>query len=92
MSAERDLEHPSESDVSQSVETSRSVPQPRPQDASAGTHNSAGGSPARALQDDLETRLKQKADRHWISDMGRVLASASGITMILGIFLFGGIL
>lgn len=92
MSAERDLDHSAEDNVSQPGETGRSAPQSRPQEACAETHKSDAGSPARVLQDDLETRLKQKSERVWVTDIGRTLASASGITMILGIFLFGGIL
>jgi hypothetical protein len=64
----------------------------RPQEAVAGAHVPTGDSPARSLQTHLETSLTgRKTRRSRVMDIGRVLASASGITLILGVFVFSGI-
>lgn len=52
-------------------------------------------SPARELQGELQDRLEEKMQpeprRAYLTDIGRVLAASSGITMILGAFIFTGI-
>lgn len=54
-------------------------------------HDTAADSPARSLQAHLETSLSSPSTKSRVMDIGRVLASASGITLILGVFVFYGI-
>ncbi|WP_084417777.1 hypothetical protein [Henriciella litoralis] len=56
------------------------------------THSEeVSSSPARELQEHLEQKIAAPSPKRQIMDMGRVLASASGITAILGVFIFSGI-
>lgn len=57
----------------------------------AGGRETPAGSPARKLQEDLETRLSASGRKARIIKLGRFLASVSGITLILGVFLISGI-
>ena len=63
-----------------------------PAEAHAGE---APASPARELQDELHERLEEKMSagprQGRVMDLGRILAASSGITMILGVFIFSGI-
>ena len=54
-------------------------------------YEGAADSPARSLQAHLETSLVAPSTKARILDIGRILASASGITLILGVFVFSGI-
>ena len=51
----------------------------------------AAESPARAMQENLARSMEAHHRRERIKDIGRVLASASGITTLLGIFFLYGI-
>ena len=51
----------------------------------------ATSSPARALQEHLQQSISGKTAVSSVHDMGRILAASSGITAILGAFIFSGI-
>ena len=51
----------------------------------------AADSPARAMQQLLEQSMQPEPQHTRLMDTGRILASASGITMLLGVFIFSGI-
>lgn len=51
----------------------------------------AAESPARLMQAQLLQSMQSDGRRGRIMDVGRVLASASGITTLLGIFIYYGI-
>lgn len=63
----------------------------RPQVENGAAPDAEVTSPARSLQAQLESRLSTPVRRDRIMDIGRVLASASGITLILGVFIISGI-
>ena len=75
------------------VPASVTMPEAMPSLREAGeTHaEEAGSSPARELQEHLEQTIAAPAPKRQIMDTGRVLASASGITANLGVFIFSGI-
>ena len=51
----------------------------------------AAESPARALQEHLEQSISGEKKVSSVYDMGRILAASSGITAILGVFIFSGL-
>lgn len=51
----------------------------------------ATSSPARELQEHLHKSISGKTAVSSVHDMGRILAASSGITAILGAFIFSGI-
>ena len=61
------------------------------EDASGREDLEATESPARAMQAQLEQSIQSGKRRERIMDIGRVLASASGLTTLLGIFFYYGI-
>jgi len=61
------------------------------QDVSEAGHVEAAESPARSMQEHLQRSIENPAPRTRILDTGRVLAAASGITTLLGVFFFYGI-
>ena len=61
------------------------------EDVSEATDVEASESPARTMQDRLHRSLSDQPRSGSVMDIGRVLAAASGITLILGVFIFNGI-
>ncbi|WP_084398431.1 hypothetical protein [Henriciella aquimarina] len=61
------------------------------EDVSDATEVEGGDSPARAMQDQLHHSLTSQPRSKSVMDIGRVLAASSGITLILGAFIFSGI-
>ncbi len=64
---------------------------PSLEDVSQDMRADAPDSPARALQAKLEESINEEKPAKPLYDTGRILASASGITAILGVFFFSGI-
>lgn len=60
-------------------------------DASASEGVAPTPSPARELQEQLQSRVSGGGKVSSVYDMGRILAASSGITAILGVFFFFGI-
>ena len=48
-------------------------------------------SPARQMQTELQNSISAQSRRDRRADLGRVLATCSGITTLLGVFIFSGI-
>lgn len=61
------------------------------EDVSAATDIESAESPARAMQDHLHRSIQTPSRSSSVMDIGRVLAAASGITLILGVFIINGI-
>lgn len=78
-------------DLSPARRSDEIAPAPSLEDVSEETRADAPGSPARELQAKLENSINEKRSGKRVLDTGRVLASASGITALLGFFVFSGI-
>ena len=73
-------------------ETEAEGPVSSPVQDVADTENvEATESPARSMQERLQQSIQTPAPRTRLMDTGRVLAAASGITTLLGVFFFYGI-
>lgn len=89
MSAKRKIE-----DVQHQPAAPQAAPEPGAppvEDVSGHMAAAPSASPARELQERLEQSVHQEPPTGRVIDLGRVLASASGITAILGVFFFSGL-
>ncbi|RIJ26033.1 hypothetical protein D1224_02660 [Henriciella barbarensis] len=62
----------------------------RPETACPERHDGSQ-SPARQLQDDLESRLVPEARSSTLRQIAQALVTASGLTMVMGFFVFNAI-
>jgi len=91
MSAKRKHENPDVEMTPEAVQESQATqlsPPTRFTEARADMDAEPTPSPARVLQEQLQEAVVREEPRRSVMDTGRVLAVSSGITAIMGVFIF----